>query len=374
MDGRAVIEARKNILRKNPEKASNSMINAAALEEIRREKAFVAAAAGLRQELIDRNAEMIESAGAAGEGPVLEPNYPALQEMLRLKEERKGLFTGLGLDEKERRKRIYKKRPDHMRNLVSREEKNMLDGYNRAALAELRAEDVASPENIGHVALQQYNREKKVVRNRELENAAAAKNVVREEADRLRDINPTNEGNRKAEWLFNALEAGAEDAVYGADFPAKIDKLREAYMLAAKIKEGDEAFLRATAGAPSAALDKKIKDNLLRYLGEKAAYEAALPTKEKQLAYVIHLKKGLEDAIRDLHAKKPADPIQTAMQDRLMSILEEVTSTYAVRVSGGRRTTKSRQVKRNIKNKNTRKYRKIQKNTDKGDRVKRRLK
>jgi hypothetical protein len=303
---------------------------------------------------------MIAGAGA-GAGSVLGPNYPALQEMLRLKEERKGLFTGLGLDEKERRKRIYKQRPDHMRDLVSREEKNMLDGYDRAALAEIRAANVASPENIGHVALQQYNREKRVVRNREIEEAAAAGKVARAERERLRDIAPIKEGERRAEWLVNALEATAEDAIYGADFPAKIEKLHEAYRLAEKKKEEDEAFLRATSGAPSAALDQKIKDNLLRYLGEKAAYEAALPTKEKQMAYVIHLKKGLENAIRDLDAKGDDDPIQRAMRNRLMSILAEVTATYAVRVTSGgaRRTTKSRQVKRN---KNTRKMKRTTRN------------
>jgi hypothetical protein len=374
---RKAIEARKNFYRKNPIPEGNiPVINAVAVEDLRREQAFeqafVKGAGNLRKELISRNAEI-----PAAAGPVIGPsqaNYPALQEMLRLKEERKGLFAGLGLDEKERRKRIYKQRPDHMRNLVTREERgpSFLDGYNRAALAEIRAEDVSSPENIGHVALQQYNREKRVVRNREEEEAAAAAaagNVAHAEANRMRDINPKTEGKRKAEWLYNALEASAEDAIYGADFPAKIEKLRETYRLAKKIKERDEAFLRAIPDAPSDALNQKIKDNLLRYLGEKAAYEAAIPTKEKQLAYVIHLKKGLEDAIRDLVAKGDADQIQTAMRNRLMSILVEVTATYAERVSkdGGRRTrkhTKGRNKKQPTKSqkmkRSTRNYRKIQ--------------
>jgi len=139
------------------------MINAAALGEIEKEKKFVADAAALRQELIDRNTELgIAQNIKLGPGPSqANQDYPDLQEMLRLKQERKGLFINKGYTELQRRKKLYKKSPEHMHNLVTREEKGMLDGYNRAALAEIRAEEIPNPENIGHIALQAYNHTKR---------------------------------------------------------------------------------------------------------------------------------------------------------------------------------------------------------------------
>jgi len=420
MEGRAVIEARKNILRKNPEKASDSMINAAAMAEIRKEQAFVEGARDVRQQLINRNAEILASAGAgAGAGAFLGPNYPALQEMLRLKEERKGLFTGLGLDEKERRKRIYKQYPEHMRNLVTREERgpSFLDGYNRAALAEIRAEDVSSPENIGHVALQQYNREKRVVRNREEEEAADAGNVARAEKERMRDINPTTEGKRKAEWLFNAIQAGAEDTVYGADFNAKIERLRENYLLAKRVKEKDENLLRekiqggwlvaqtpmplsdtyyynpttgeSTYKKPTALsaeamasvtdfrlakLNERIKINNLKFLAEREAWERVKPTVSQELARFQIIKKELVKAIKDIDSQTAATAIQVAMKERLLQylhIIDEAISEQVSKMGGNRRITrkhkKGQNKKRTIKNmrttnkykKNTRKCKKI---------------